>query len=151
MVRPGSGGQEDLARFTKVFRALGSYRAALREEAAAHGWPLVRHLWLHYPDDPKALAVDDHFLLGSEILVAPIKNKCFTWPICPYDKEVYLPKGEWVHLWSGAVHGDADKGVTISIPAPIGEPAVFYRRGSPIAAEFTASLSALGVAVPPPP
>lgn len=60
-------------------------------------------------------------------------------------------RGEWVHLWSRAVHGDLAEVVTITIPAPIGEPAVFSRRGSPIAAELTANLVDLGIDVPPPP
>ena len=142
---------DHFARFSRVYKALAFYRATLYADAAARGWPLVRHLWLHYPDDSTAATIDDQFLLGSEILVAPIKNKCFTWPVCPYDKEVYLPAGEWVHLWSGKVHGDAAKGMMISVPAPIGEPAVFYRKGSPIAATLVANLVALGIDAADPP
>jgi alpha-glucosidase len=138
------------ARFSKVYAALAPYRETLMQEASEKGWPLVRHLWMHHPDDPGALDTDDQFLLGREILVAPIKNKCWTWPICPYEKEVYLPPGRWVHLWSGAIHGQAGSGQTITVAAPIGEPAVFYREGSAVGATFVAQLNALGIAVPAP-
>lgn len=143
--------RQHFARFSKIYRALGFYRRTLYAEAAQRGWPVVRHLWLHYPDDPLVHDVDDQFLLGSEILVAPIKNKCWTYPICPYDKETYFPPGEWVHLWSGTLFGDPNQGVTDSVQAPIGEPAVFYRRGSAVGATFVANLDAAGIAVPAPP
>jgi alpha-glucosidase len=137
---------DHFARMTRVYRALAPYRETLLGEAATRGWPVVRHLWLHHPDDATAQVTDDEFLLGSEILVAPIKNKCWTWPYCPYDKEVYLPRGEWVHLWTGRVHGSVAGGRTATVKAPIGEPAVFYRRGSPVGAQLVARLRAEGIA-----
>ncbi len=140
-----SDGAQHFARFTKVFRALAPYRAQLFEQAQAHGWPVVRHLWLHYPDDPQAQQTDDEFLLGSEILVAPIKNKCFTWPICPYDKEVYLPAGRWVHLWTGQGYGSTSGGTTITVKAPIGQPAVFYKQGSSVGADLVQRLRQEGL------
>ena len=42
-----------MARFAKVYKGLAPYRKALVAEAAARGYPVVRHLFLHYPDDPK--------------------------------------------------------------------------------------------------
>ena len=77
---------DHFARMSKVYKALAFYRRNLFQEAWPKGWPVVRHLMLHYPEDPKAHQVDDQFLLGSEILVAPIKNKCWTWPHCPYER-----------------------------------------------------------------
>ena len=139
------------ARMSKVYKALAFYRETLFEEAATKGWPVVRHLMLHYPDDAGSHATDDEFLLGSEILVAPIKNKCHTWPYCPYDKKTYFPPGEWVHLWTGEVFGEASEGVTGTVEAPIGEPAVFYRRGSTVGATFVSNLKAAGFGVPNPP
>lgn len=140
--------RKHFARMSKVYRALAPYRKTIVAEAAAKGWPVVRHLAMHHPDDPRAWEIDDQFLLGDQILVAPIKNKCWTWPACPYDKEVWLPKGRWVHLWSGKVFGSATASSTISVKAPIGEPAVFYPEGSPVGAAFVAALKAEGIAVP---
>ena len=82
---------------------------------------------------------------SSELLVAPVKNKCFTSPICPYDKEVYLPPGVWVHLFSGVEHGRATAGTKVTVKAPIGSPAVFYRKGSVVGAKLVANLRAAGV------
>jgi alpha-glucosidase (family GH31 glycosyl hydrolase) len=155
--QPGVNAQVDsnaetiahFARFSKAFKALAPYRKERMTEAAQKGWPLVRHHWMHYPDDAVARATDDEFLLGSELLVAPIKNTCWTQPFCPYDKEVYLPKGEWTHLGSGTSYGSATQGETGSVKAPIGQPAVFDRKGSAVGASFAAALDALGVAVPP--
>jgi alpha-glucosidase len=136
--------REHFARMTQVYAALGFYRDELFVDAEQHGWPLVRALWLHYPDDARSYEVSDQFLLGSEILVAPIKNKCWTWPWCPYDKELYLPPGTWVHLWTGEVYGESE-GTTVTVQADIGEPAVFYRAGSEVGETFAANLAAAGV------
>ncbi|MDG1484575.1 MAG: alpha-glucosidase [Myxococcota bacterium] len=137
--------RDHFARMTQVYAALAFYREELFVDATERGWPLVRALWLHYPDDAPSYAVSDQFLLGSEILVAPIKNKCWTWPWCPYDKELYLPPGEWTHVWTGETYGDVAEGQTITVPADIGEPAVFYRAGSAVGAQFVSNLEDVGV------
>jgi alpha-glucosidase (family GH31 glycosyl hydrolase) len=142
---------DHFARMSKVYKALAFYRTQLFQDAQTKGWPLVRHLMLHYPDDPKAQEVDDQFLLGSELLVAPIKNKCWTSPYCPFDKEMYFPRGEWVHVWSGEVFGSASGGVVDTVQAPIGEPAVFYKKGSAVGATFVANLQAAGISAADPP
>ncbi len=139
------------ARMSKVYKALAFYRSQLFQEAHSKGWPVVRHLMLHYPNDTRAHRTDDQFLLGSEILVAPIKNKCWTYPYCPYDKETYFPAGQWVHLWTGEVFGDVAKGTMGTVQAPLGSPAVFYRKGSTVGATFLANLKAAGIAVADPP
>ncbi len=133
------------ARMSKVYKALAFYRTQLFSEASERGWPLVRHLMLHYPDDTRAHEVSDQFMLGSEFLVAPVKNKCWTAPFCPYNKNVYLPAGRWVHLWTGKVYGSATRGSDVSVKAPIGQPAVFYREGSSVGARFVNNLNAAGI------
>lgn len=62
---------DHFARMSKVYKALAFYRSVLFQEAQTKGWPVVRHLMLHYPDDPEEHKVDDQFLLGRELLVAP--------------------------------------------------------------------------------
>jgi alpha-glucosidase (family GH31 glycosyl hydrolase) len=109
--------------WSKVYAALAPYRRELMAEAAIKGYPLVRHLVLHYPDDPNVYKLEDQFLLGREFLVAPVLK--------PGKKSVnvYFPAGEWVHLWSGNTYGSLT-GIRQKIPAPLGQPAVFYRKGS---------------------
>lgn len=151
--QPGSNAQaydageniQHFARMSKIYKALAFYRRKLFDEASKTGIPVVRHLLLEFPSDSESWTIDDEFMLGSEILVAPIKNKCFTKPICPYNKEVYLPPGEWVHLFSGTAYGQAQSSSRVTVEAPIGEPAVFYKKGSLTGLELVSKLQAAGV------
>lgn len=136
---------EHFARFTRIFKALAAYRGTLHDEAATHGWPVVRHLALHFPEDPQSWLVDDEFLLGSEILVAPTLERCLTPPACPYARQVYLPPGVWTHLWTGKDYGVVASGSTVTVAAPIGRPAVFYRKASSVGLSLVQNLTLLGV------
>ncbi len=133
------------ARFTQVYRALAFYRRALFAEAAERGWPVVRHLLLHFPDDAIAASVHDQFMLGAEIVVAPTLDKCQLGPLCDWTRRLYLPAGRWVHLWSGEVHGDVEAGGYVEVDAPIGEPAVFWAEGSPVGPQLVENLQAAGI------
>ncbi|WP_427026475.1 alpha-glucosidase (plasmid) [Aureimonas ureilytica] len=116
------------AAMTRLYVHLAPYLRALVAEAAAHGWPAQRPLFLHFPDDRRTFAIQDSYLYGADLLVAPV------WKAGETEREVYLPEGaEWVHVWTGAVHTG---GETISVAAPIGQPAVFFRRGSRFATLF---------------
>lgn len=111
-------------RFAEVYRALAPYREDLMEEAREEGLPIVRHLMLHYPDDPEVYDLKQEFMYGSEFLVRPVVGKGVR------EVSVYLPEGRWTHLWSGEDYGDPGEGGWIELDAPIGEPPVFYRKGS---------------------
>lgn len=63
-------------------------------EAHDTGMPIMRALWLHYPDDPRAVACDDAYLWGRDILVAPVVEKGVS------KRKVYLPRGRWYDYWS---------------------------------------------------
>jgi alpha-glucosidase len=110
------------AKFSRLFAALGPYRKELMQQASQTGAPLVRHLLLEYPDDPRAWEQGREFMLGSDILVAPV--------LAPGAERVavYLPAGAWVHLFSGELYTEPGD---IEVSAPLGEPAVFYRADSP--------------------
>jgi alpha-glucosidase (family GH31 glycosyl hydrolase) len=64
-------------------------------ECALTGMPIMRALWLHYPDDPKAVARADEYLWGRDVLVAPVVEKGAT------SRQVYLPAGNWYDFWTG--------------------------------------------------
>jgi alpha-glucosidase (family GH31 glycosyl hydrolase) len=64
-------------------------------ECTRTGLPIMGALWLHYPDDPVAVARDDEYLWGRDILVAPVFEKGAT------SRRVYLPKGPWHDFWTG--------------------------------------------------
>ncbi|HEV2488936.1 MAG TPA: TIM-barrel domain-containing protein [Candidatus Acidoferrales bacterium] len=64
-------------------------------ECTKTGMPVMRALWLHYPDDPVAVARDDEYLWGRDVLVAPVFEKGAT------SRRIYLPKGTWHDFWTG--------------------------------------------------
>ena len=106
------------ARFAKVHQQLAPYLDFCMREAVEKGYPMVRHLYLHYPNDPMVRGLDEQYLLGPDLLVAPVLQK--------EQKTVkaYLPEGKWKHFWSGQVY---DGGKWYEMPAPPGEPAVWWR------------------------
>lgn len=128
------------SRFAKVYAAWEPYRRELVGEAAATGLPVVRHPFIHYPDDEEVYGLRRQFMVGRELMVAPVLDRGAE------SVEVYLPAGEWVHLWTGEEYGSPDRGVYETVDAPIGEPAVFYREGSKAGLEFRKELERLGLA-----
>jgi len=75
------------------YRMLPYLYSAVRE-CATTGMPIMRSLWLHYPEDPIAVARQDQYLWGRQILVAPVVEKAAT------ARSVYLPQGSWYDFWS---------------------------------------------------
>jgi len=115
------------ARWSRVHGALAPYVRHLCEEAVQQGLPAQRPLFLHYPDDPALWPMQDQFLYGEELLVAPVIEEGAT------AREVLLPRShDWRHLWSGK---DYEPG-RHTIAAPIGQPPVFYRADGHHAALF---------------
>lgn len=124
-------------RCAKLYAAWGFYRRRLIEEAAASGLPVVRHPWIHFPDDPAMRRIScELFMLGEELLVAPVLDPG------AQAVRVPLPAGQWAHLWSEATF---EGGGTVTIPAPLGSPAVLYRPGSPVGARLREELGRSGV------
>jgi alpha-glucosidase (family GH31 glycosyl hydrolase) len=58
------------------------------------GLPVMRSLWLHYPDEPAAVARGDQYLWGADMLVAPVAEKGAT------SRRLYLPRGIWHDFWT---------------------------------------------------
>jgi alpha-glucosidase (family GH31 glycosyl hydrolase) len=112
------------SRLSQVFASLAPYRKTLMDEAASRGIPVVRHPMLHYPQDTKVYELKQQFMLGADFMVAPVLDEGVT------TVSVYLPAGSWTHLWSGKEMGNLEQGETLTVDAPIGEPAVFYRSNS---------------------
>jgi alpha-glucosidase/alpha-D-xyloside xylohydrolase len=54
----------------------------------------MRALWLHYPDDPAAVARGDQYLWGRDILVSPVVEKGAS------SRRLYLPRGTWFDFWT---------------------------------------------------
>src|SRR6266567_7401009 len=76
------------------YRMMPYLYSAVRE-CTLTGMPIMRALWLHYPDDPKAVAREDEYLWGRDVLVAPVVEKGAT------SRPVYFPGGTWYDFWTG--------------------------------------------------
>lgn len=106
------------ARMARIHEVLAPELEALAAEAATTGAPLVRHLLFEFPDDPETWSLSDQYLLGPDLLVAPILEEGAT------AREVYVPEGTWYDVWTGeAVDGPA----WVTADGPIGQPPVFSR------------------------
>ncbi len=115
------------ARWSRVHAHLAPYTRHVCAEAVADGLPAQRALFLHYPADRALYAVQDQFLYGADLLVAPVIDEGAV------ERVVILPgDAEWRHVWTGR---DYPPG-THAIAAPIGQPPVFYRPDSAFADLF---------------
>jgi alpha-D-xyloside xylohydrolase len=91
--------------------------------AARTGLPPMRPLFVDFPADGPSWMVDDQFLFGPDVLVAPVTEPGVR------EREVYLPPGEWVDAATGAEHRG---GVTVTVAAPIERIPVFVRAGADV-------------------
>jgi alpha-glucosidase (family GH31 glycosyl hydrolase) len=79
------------------YRMLPYLYSAVRE-CTLTGMPILRALWLHYPDDPIAVARGDQYLWGRDVLAAPVIEQGAT------ARQVYLPRGVWYDFWTNERH-----------------------------------------------
>lgn len=116
------------ASMTQIYVHLVPYLKSLVVEASTHGLPVQRPLFLHFEDDSRTYAIQDAYLYGADLLVAPV------WQAGKTEWATYLPKGaEWIHVWSGETFPG---GQEANVQAPFGQPPVFYRAGSKFAELF---------------
>jgi len=91
-------------------------------QAAKTGVPIIRPVFWLAPDDERALTCDDQFLVGDEILVAPV--------LYPRQRsrEIYLPPGEWHDYWTQKVYSGPQ--ILKDYPAPLDILPIFIRQDS---------------------
>jgi alpha-D-xyloside xylohydrolase len=85
---------EVLRTFTHLKMRLMPYLAALGEENHATGTPVMRPMFLEFPDDPTTHTLDRQYMLGPELLVAPVLQP-------GGEVTFYLPAGTWTHAQTG--------------------------------------------------
>ncbi|MBQ2321019.1 MAG: alpha-xylosidase [Bacteroidales bacterium] len=90
--------------FTKAFREaaelkykLMPYVYAQAKDCSNRGLPMVRALFIEFPDDPGAWNVEDEYMFGSQILVAPLLES-------GNERTCYLPRGKWIDYQTGKVY-----------------------------------------------
>jgi alpha-D-xyloside xylohydrolase len=73
------------------------YIYAQAKDCTEHGLPMLRALFIEYPDDPGSWLVDDEYLFGTDMLVAPLFENVSK-------RNVYLPPGEWIDYQTGEIY-----------------------------------------------
>mmetsp|Transcript_137434 Transcript_137434/g.293718 ORF Transcript_137434/g.293718 Transcript_137434/m.293718 type:complete len:789 (+) Transcript_137434:65-2431(+) len=127
------------ARCSRIYAALAKYRNQLCMEAARSGLPLVRHPWLHYPNDSQVVQLKLQYMFGADFMVAPVLDRGVS------SVRLYLPEGTWEHLWSGQVVNLKESGGSwLRCSAPLGYPPVFVLAGSGPGRDFVDRLEANG-------
>ncbi len=122
-------------RYAKLRTQLYPYLAAAQDSYDRTGLPIMRHLALAYPDDARAIARDDEYLFGPDLLAAPVLTP-------GADKRtLYAPAGTWVDLWRSArvatdgslalgAPGLIEGGTDVTLPAPADELPLLVRAGA---------------------
>lgn len=102
------------AKFVKIHMALKEYKMNLMKVAETEGIPPLRPLLMEFPKDHKARPIRDQFMLGEDLMMAPILLEYQT------EREVYLPAGKWVHYFTHEVQDMTEGGQSIMVQSPIG-------------------------------
>jgi alpha-glucosidase/alpha-D-xyloside xylohydrolase len=97
------------------------YTYTLAREAYDTGMPLMRALWLHHPDDPRARGQSQEYLWGRDLLVAPVYEKG------AMSRDVYLPAGTWYDWWDNSRHTG---GATVNRTVDLATMPIYVRAGS---------------------
>jgi alpha-glucosidase (family GH31 glycosyl hydrolase) len=108
-------------RYARLHTRLFPTFWALAHEAHATGAPIVRSLFFVEPT-PEMAAIDDEFLVGPGLLVAPVVKRGAT------AREVRFPSGTFVDLERRGLH----RGTTVAYPAPVELLPLFLREGTAI-------------------
>ncbi|MCX7723366.1 MAG: alpha-xylosidase [Verrucomicrobiae bacterium] len=99
---PWEYGQDTMSRAREIIELryrLMPYIYAQAAASAQRGLPMLRALFVEYPDDPGAWCVDDEYLFGTDILVAPLLHEG------ERARAVYVPPGTWVDYQTGKTYG----------------------------------------------
>lgn len=89
---------DEFRRIDDLKYELMPYVYAQAKDCSEHGLPMVRALFVEYPNDPGSWLVDDEYLFGSSILAAPLLHENAT------GRDVYLPPGTWIDYQTGKAY-----------------------------------------------
>lgn len=121
--RFGSYYEGIIRKYLKLRYRLIPYLYTTLEEAHRTGVPMFRPLLLNYQEDYNTLSIDDEFMVGADLLVAPILHEGQT------GRLVYLPAGTWIDSWTGKKF---EGGGTFHVDAPLDTVPLFVRGGAVI-------------------
>ena len=110
-----------LCKYLFLRERLRPYVRQIMREAHETGAPVMRPLFYEFPQDKAAWQVEDCYMFGPDMLVAPVMEPGVT------QRRIYLPAGEtWKDAYTGQVY---EGGQTVTVPAPIDITPVMLRGG----------------------
>ena len=120
----GENVEKVLRKFIDIRYKLKPYIKEISEEASLNGSPMMRTLFYEFENDKKAWDIEDEYMLGGDLLVAPVFEAGVT------EREVYLPAGEtWVEIATGIKY---EGGAYVKAKADIDVIPVFARENSKV-------------------
>lgn len=121
----GQEGMDTYRKFVGLRYALLPYTYTLARQAHEESLPLVRGMYLDYPDQEQAYQCRGQYMFGSELLVAPVTEPGHGKPVM---KSVYLPAGQdWYDYFTGAIYRG---GQTLAYECPLERMPLFVRAGA---------------------
>lgn len=112
---------EILVQYIALRERMRDYTRSLMREAHERGLPVIRALFFEFPGDSECCGIKDSYMYGQDILVAPVCHEN------AFSRRVYLPKGAvWTDANSGKIY---EGGITVEVPAPLGQIPYFLRDG----------------------
>ncbi|WP_053217064.1 glycoside hydrolase family 31 protein [Virgibacillus senegalensis] len=96
---------------------------SLFAKASKQGLPVMRPLFMEFPDDEKTYNLNDQFMIGDNVIIAPILAPAVV------DRAVYLPEGEWIEAASGKVYQGKQ---TYLIHAELEDLPLFIKKGTAV-------------------
>ncbi len=112
-----------IRKWLKLRYQLIPYILEQSEKATKTGFPVLRALILHHPNDKTCRHIDDQYYFGDNMLVAPVMNSENT-------RDIYLPEGTWVHFFSKKVF-EGERWLR-NVEVPLDEMPVFVKQGAKI-------------------
>ncbi|MEX2444848.1 MAG: TIM-barrel domain-containing protein [Alkalispirochaeta sp.] len=106
--------------FAHLRMRLIPYLRECAEQSSRTGAPLMRPLWYQYPNDSVVWSIEDQYLLGPDLLVAPVMSAGTG------VRTVYLPSGEWMDIWTGE---KLTPEKSVEVRCPVGLIPVYLRSG----------------------
>jgi alpha-D-xyloside xylohydrolase len=80
-----------MRHFARLKNRVFPYLFSAAHDAHTHGWPVMRSMFVEFPDDPACRYLDRQYMLGSSLLVAPVLRADDV-------AEYYVPVGQWTNL-----------------------------------------------------
>jgi alpha-D-xyloside xylohydrolase len=118
----GEEAEDVFVKYIRLRESMKGYITKIMREAHERGTPVMRTLFFEFPNDPRAWEIEDAYMFGPDVLVAPVMHGGSR------EREVYLPDGaEWTCAWTGDV---LRGGQTVSANAPIEVIPYYFKNGS---------------------